>query len=135
LESKVLELVYDTECPACDIYCKLVRVRDSVGELVLVDARDNPEIMQDITARGWDIDEGMVLRIENQLYYGSEAIHVLSMLGTRSGIFNRLNYWLFRSPSRAKILYPFLRACRGMLLKLLRKTRINNLRVQGRDRF
>lgn len=110
-------------------------MRDSVGELNLIDARENPEIMQEITARGWDIDEGMVLRVEDQLYYGSDAIHALSLLGTRAGIFNRLNYWIFESSKRAHLLYPILRSCRGLLLKILRRTRINNLKVEGRNRF
>ena len=134
-DKKVIDLVYDSQCPACDFYCKLVRVRESIGELNLVDARDNPDILQDITAKGWDIDEGMVLRIDKQLYYGSDAIHVLSLLGTRSDIFNRLNYWMFKSHKGSQILYPFLRGCRALLLKLLGRTRINNLGLEGRDRF
>ncbi len=132
---KRLDLVYDTQCPACDFYCKLVRVRDSAGALNLIDARENPEIMQEITARGWDIDEGMALRVGDQLYYGSDAIHALSLLGTRAGIFNKLNYWIFESSKRAHLLYPILRSCRGLLLKILRRTRINNLQVEGRNRF
>jgi len=134
-DHRQLDLVYDTQCPACDYYCKLVRVRESVGQLYLVDARDNPEIMQEITARGWDIDEGMVLRVDGQLYYGSDAIHVLSLLGTKSGVFNRVNFWIFKSPARSKFLYPFLRNCRGLLLKILRRTRINNLQLEGKERF
>ena len=134
-ERKAVDLVYDSQCPACDFYCNLVHIRESIGELNLVDARDNPKILQEITAKGWDIDEGMVLRVDNQLYYGSDAIHALSLLGTRSGFFNRLNYWVFKSGKRSQILYPFLRGCRGFLLKLLRRTRINNLEINGRDRF
>jgi hypothetical protein len=112
-----------------------MRVRESVGILNLIDARDNPPIMQEITNRGWDIDQGMVLRVDNQLYYGSDAIQVLSLLGSRSGVFNRLNYWAFKSQRRCSILYPVLRGCRGILLKILRRSRINNLQIEGRERF
>ena len=91
--------------------------------------------MQEITSRGWDIDEGMVLRVEAQLYYGSEAIQVLSLLGSRSGVFNRLNYWIFESPRRSAVLYPILRSCRGLLLKILRRSRINNLQIEGKETF
>ena len=130
-----IDLIYDSHCPACDYYCHLVKIRESLGPLNLIDTRDNPDILQQITARGWDIDEGMVLRVADQLYYGSEAIHLLSLLGTSSGLFNRLNFWIFKSAQRADICYPLLRACMGLLLKILRRSRINNLEIEGKDRF
>lgn len=128
-------LVYDTECPACDQYCRLVRIRESVGELVLVDAREPGPLMDEVTAAGLDIDQGMVLKLDHRLYYGADAIHMLALLGSPSGVFNRLNRWLFGSRYLSRVLYPMLRACRNLLLKLLRKTRINNLGLKGRDRF
>lgn len=128
-------LIYDKECPACDYYCNLVRVRESVGELKIVNARESSDVMNEITAMELDIDQGMVLKLDGQIYYGPDAIHVLSLIGTRSGFFNRLNYWLFRSKILSKILYPVLKACRNLLLKILGVTKINNLRVSGNDRF
>lgn len=133
--TKQVVLVYDKECPACDNYCRLVRIREDIGELVLVDARDPGPILDEITALGWDIDQGMVLKLEQQLYYGSDAIHMLSLLGSRSGVFNRLNYWLFKSKRLSHLLYPLLRALRNLLLKLLGKTKINNLGLADNDRF
>lgn len=133
-DEKIL-LVYDKQCPACHFYCQLVRIRESVGELELVDAREPSEIMDEITAAGLDIDQGMVLKMGDALYYGSDAIHMLSLIGSESGLFNRLNYWLFRSKSVSGILYPILRFFRNLLLKILRKTKINNLHIEGNDRF
>ncbi|APW43166.1 DCC1-like thiol-disulfide oxidoreductase family protein [Rhodoferax saidenbachensis] len=131
----VVLLVYDAECPACDNYCRVVRIRETVGELVLVDARSNDPVLAEITNLGWDIDQGMVVKLGGVLYYGADAIHALALIGSTSGIFNRLNYWLFKSPWRAAVLYPVLRSCRNLLLKLLRKTKINNLGIAGNARF
>lgn len=128
-------LVYDDECPACDKYCQLIRIRESVGQLQLVNARESSEVMKEITAQGLDIDQGMVLKVGTTIYYGSDAIHALALLGSTSGVFNRLNYWLFKSKFRAALLYPMLRSCRNLLLKILRKTKINNLAIQGNNRF
>ncbi len=128
-------LVYDKQCPACDYYCNLVRIRESVGRLTLVDARDAGAIMEEITAAGLDIDQGMVVKVGSSLYYGPDAIHALSLMGTNSGFFNRLAHWSFRYRPIARLLYPVLRACRNLLLKLLGKTKINNLEVPGNDRF
>ena len=128
-------LVYDKECPFCDNYCRLVRVREAVGKLKIVNARESSAIMDEITASGLDIDQGMVLKLEGQLYYGSDAIHALALFSSRSGIFNRLNYWVFRSRRLSHFLYPLLRFCRNFALKVLHKTKINNLNIAGNDRF
>ena len=128
-------LVYDRECPACNTYCQIVRIRESVGDLKIVDARENSEVMDEITSQGHDIDQGMVLKMGGQLYYGADAMHALALIGSRSGIFNRLNYWIFKSKTASAILYPVLRFFRNLLLRLLGKTKINNLELGGNDTF
>ncbi|MBI3527386.1 MAG: DUF393 domain-containing protein [Betaproteobacteria bacterium] len=128
-------LVYDKECPLCDAYCRMVRIRESVGTLRLVNARDASAVMNEITSQGLDIDQGMVLKVEDVLYYGSDAIHALSLMSSPSGVFNRVNYWIFRSKRLSGILYPVLRSFRNLLLKTLRKTKINNLQLRDNDRF
>ena len=128
-------LVYDKECPACDFYGEIVRIRTSVGELKIIDARDPGEVMDEITRSGLDIDQGMVLKMGEELYYGSDAIHALALISSRSGFFNRVNYWLFRSKRLSRVLYPLLRFFRNFLLKILKKTKINNLGQPNNDRF
>jgi len=128
-------LVYDNQCPVCDNYCQLVHIRETAGDLKLVDARESSPVMEEITARGWDIDQGMVLKMGDRLYYGSDAIHALALISSRSGIFNRLNYWMFKSRTLSYLFYPILRFFRNLLLKLLRRTKINNLRLGNNDRF
>jgi predicted DCC family thiol-disulfide oxidoreductase YuxK len=128
-------LVYDRECPACNVYCQVVKIRESVGNLRIVDARENSEVLHEITAAGLDIDQGVVLKMGDQLYYGSDAIHTLALIGSRSGILNRINYWVFRSKTMSSILYPFLRFLRNFLLKILGKSKINNLEIKGNDKF
>ena len=44
-------LVYDKQCPACDYYCQVVRIRETVGELKLVDARESSAVMDERTSR------------------------------------------------------------------------------------
>ena len=128
-------LVYDKECPACNAYCQIVRIRESVGDLKIIDAREQSDVIDEITAKGLDIDQGMVLKMGDQLYYGSDAIHALALISSRSGIFNRFNYWVFKSKTLSSWLYPFLRLCRNLLLKVLGKTKINNLDMPNNDKF
>jgi len=133
-EEEIL-LVYDKECPACNNYCQVVRIREGVGRLKIIDARESSEIMDEITDSGLDIDQGMVLKVGNQLYYGSDAIHALALISSRSGIFNRLNYWMFKSKKVSSYLYPMLRFFRNMLLKILGKSKINNLNQIDNSKF
>ena len=128
-------LVYDRECPACNNYCQVIRIREDVGELKIVDARGNSDVRDEITEMGLDIDQGMVLKMGGQIYYGADAIHAIALISSKSGIFNRANYWIFKSKSLSAILYPILRTCRNLLLKILGKTKINNLGVSGNEKF
>ena len=126
-------VVYDGECLFCRNYCRLVRLRKAAGLLKLVDARENSPIMDEVTALGLDIDQGMVVKLDGQIYYGSEAINILSLLSSNSDFFNRLNFMIFKSKRLCFILYPVLRACRNFALWLSHIPKINNL--QGKKHY
>ena len=134
-DENTIFLVYDKECPACDYYCNTVRIRESVGNIVLIDARKTSSHLRKITAAGLDIDQGMVLIVSDRMYYGADAIHALALMGTRSGFVNRLSYWCFKSKPVAHVLYPILRAGRNLLLKILGRTKVNNLGIENNARF
>ena len=121
-------LVYDGQCPVCNSYCKHARIRDAVGTLHLIDARKPSAIMDEITAAGLNIDQGMVVKFNHVMYYGPEAMWVLTMLGTRSGVFNRLSYSFFGTQKRSRIFYPLGKAFRNLVLKVMGIRYIENLK-------
>ncbi|HSX89289.1 MAG TPA: DCC1-like thiol-disulfide oxidoreductase family protein [Pseudomonas sp.] len=121
-------LVYDDECPVCRTYCSYIRIRQAAGQLHLVDARQPGPLMDEITAAGLDIDQGMVLKMSGQLYYGADAIHMLTLLSSPSGLFNRFNYYLFSTRLGSRILYPLGKAVRNLVLKVLGIQYIENLK-------
>ena len=134
-ERERILLVYDKHCPACDNYCQVVNITESVGELVLVNARDDHEVIKEVTDLGLDLDQGMVLKMGERLFYGADAIHALALISSRSGVFNRINYWVFKSKPVSKVLYPILKFLRNILLKLLRVRKVNNLGIDQNERF
>lgn len=77
----------------------------------------------------------MVLKVDNTIYHGSDAIHALALRSSRKGFVNRVAYWMFRSKRVARVLYPVLAGCRNLLLKMLGRNRINNLGIENNDRF
>lgn len=117
-------LVYDGECPFCSAYASYLRVRESVGVLHLIDARDGGSLVEEIRSTGFDLNDGMVLKLGGRLYCGTDCIHALALLSSRSSFFNRLNARVFRSHRLAQILYPVLRAGRNFTLRLLGRTKI-----------
>ena len=135
MDRKEILLVYDKEYPVCDNYYRLVRIKESVGGLKIIDARESSDVLDEITALGLDMDQGMVVKMDGEIYYGSDAIHSLALISSRSSFFNRLNYWMFKSKRVSHILYPALKFCRNLLLKILGKTKINNLGRENNETF
>ena len=110
--------VYDGKCPLCNSAANAFAIKKTVGTLNLVDARtqqDHP-VMMEVNHRGLNIDEGMVIKLNDNLYHGADALHIMALIGSNSGIFNRINYLLFRSKLLSKIGYPILKFGRNAIL-------------------
>jgi len=111
-------LVYDGECPFCNAYVRMLRLREHVV-LQLVDARAGGAWVDTIVAAGFDLDEGMVLRIGERYFHGDECIHVLAMLSTSAGALNRMNAAIFKNRTASRLIYPVLRFFRNLTLKIM----------------
>lgn len=121
--------VYDGDCPICATAAHALQIKRTVGALHLVDARaakDDP-ILKDISARQLDLDAGAVLKFQGEYYHGDDAMHMMALLGSGHGWFNRMNALLFRSKRVARIAYPVLRGVRNLLIRLRGVQGLNNL--------
>ena len=118
-------IIYDGQCPFCSRYVEFVRLRDSLGRVELVDARDGGPIVDEAVSAGLDLDDGVVLKLGDRLYHGDECIHMLALLSTRSGAFNRINGAIFSSRRASRLLHPLLRAGRNATLRLLGRSKMN----------
>lgn len=121
VDGEPLWLVYDGECPFCTSYVKYARVQKSFGPLNLVDARRGGDLVNCLVARGFDLNDGMVLKYGDRYYHGADCINILSLMSTRSGIFNKVNAIVFRNARVSNALYPLLRVGRNVTLKILRR--------------
>jgi predicted DCC family thiol-disulfide oxidoreductase YuxK len=117
-------IVYDAQCPFCSRYVRLVRLRKSLGNVVLVNARDGGSVVEEVLQAGLDLDEGMVLKMGERLYHGADCINRLALLSTPSGVFNKINRLIFRSERASTVLYPILRAGRNLVLRCLGRSKI-----------
>lgn len=110
-------LVYDGECPICSLSARMLKLKQSVGAYHVVNARESHPILQEIKDAGLDLNEGLIVKYEQQFYHGPDALHILAMLGSDQDWFNRLNVRLFsRTKWLAKIIYPMMKALRNVAL-------------------
>jgi len=117
-------VVYDGECPFCSSYVKLLRLREAVGPVVLLNAREDHPVVRQVEEHGVVLDQEMALVMGNEIYSGGECINRLALMSTGSGFFNRINAALFSSPTFSKFAYPFLRSGRNLALKVLGRKQI-----------
>jgi predicted DCC family thiol-disulfide oxidoreductase YuxK len=112
-------IIYDGACPFCSSYISRCRLQRSVDQITYLNARHEDERLNTYIHAGYDFNEGMLVIIDQQIYAGADAIHVLALQSSRSDIFNRLNYWIFKRAVLAKILYPCLKFGRRCALIVL----------------
>lgn len=117
-------IIYDGECPFCSRYVGLLRLREAVGPVRLVDARADKSLVQEMRRQGFDLNEGMLVTVGGRNYYGADAVNVLALMSSRVGLMNRLAAWAFRTPFRARWLYPVVRAGRNATLRLLGREKL-----------
>lgn len=126
LQSTGVVLIYDGECPVCSTYARYVRLKEAAGRVELVNAREGGPWVDEVKSRGLDLDEGMVLVYGGRYYHGADCINMLALLGSGSGLFNKLNAAIFRSPTVSAALYPVLRAGRNTLLRMLGRRKLGH---------
>jgi predicted DCC family thiol-disulfide oxidoreductase YuxK len=120
-----LTIIYDGDCPFCAAYVRMTRLRAAAGRVALVNARDGGPVVDEARVEGLDLDAGMVVKAGGRLYHGDAAMTLLAGLTTPSGAFNRVTAWAFRSPSRARLIYPPMVAGRNLTLRILGRRKLS----------
>ncbi len=113
-----MTVIYDGECPLCSAYVRVVRLRDIVDHLELVDARDSQRRTQALQKLGYNLNDGMIVLYNRTIYHGADGVHIISMLSGRSGFANGILRLFMSNKSIAKFSYPLLRAGRNLLLRI-----------------
>jgi len=117
-------LLYDGDCPFCSNYVQMLRLQKAVGPVDLLNMRDHPDLAVAYKAQGYDLNQGMLLHLDGQDYFGADCINRLALLSTGNDLFNSINAAVFRNPCLSTALYPFMRTGRGLALTLLGKKKM-----------
>ena len=119
------QLIYDGDCPFCSNYVDKLRLEQSIGGVELINVRLQPQLAVQLRAQGYNLDQGMLLEVDGNYYFGEDALHHLALLSTANDFFNRLNRWLFSIHWLAAVVYPLLRLGRNTTLLLLGRRPVN----------
>ncbi len=119
-------IIYDGDCIFCQNYVRLIRLREALGSVDLVDARSDDPRVAEYQQRGYDLNEGMLFIWNGQIHHGDDAVHVLGSLSTDHGWFNKLNRTVFSNRAASKALYPILKLGRRATLAMRGKGLIPN---------
>ena len=117
-------IIYDGDCPFCRSYITLTRLKE-LANTILLNAREEPALCQELLDEGVSLDDGMVVIINNQIHHGGDAINRITLLSSKNTLFNKVAYLVFSKPVISKVAYPFLRGIRNITLRLLGKRPIN----------
>ena len=122
----MITIVYDGECPLCKDYVRRVRLVESAGEVVLIDARSNTQAVQSCWDLGYDLDQGVIVVIGPSIYQGAAAITALARLSSNNTLFNKLNHWLLAHEPLTRTAYPLMKMARRLVLWLRGSKRLKN---------
>jgi predicted DCC family thiol-disulfide oxidoreductase YuxK len=122
-----IEILYDGDCPFCSRYVQWLRLKERF-DVTLINARAESPLKKHATDLSMNLDRGMVVFYAEKLYWGPEAMTLLTELSKNTGLFNRLMVFLFSAPKRSKIFYPAFAFMRWVAVLVMAKGEINNLK-------
>tara|TARA_Y100000766_G_scaffold237626_1_gene213874 strand:- start:103 stop:483 length:381 start_codon:yes stop_codon:yes gene_type:complete len=112
-----LTFIYDGECPFCNHFAELLELKSKIRDISILDGRKNPEIINSLLKKGYDIDKGAILLWGNDIFHGSEAINkICNQINNPSGKLLKLLSLIFKSNKRTDLLFPFLLRARRFAL-------------------
>lgn len=111
-------VVHDGSCAVSAAWLGRARLRRAAGPVTLVDVRDGwHPVLGRLRAAGLDFDGDLVVELGGRFHRGAEAMTVLGQITAPRGGPGRAMAWAFRSPARARLFFPLLRAA----MKLARR--------------
>lgn len=128
-------VIYDGECPFCRNFARLIRLREAVGPVELLDARSGDDRVVAYQRRGYNLNLGMLFVWRGEIYYAGDAVHMIGRLSNPVSWFNRLNAALFANRAVARLLYPVLNLSRLLGLVLRGKGLIKPPPAASNDRY
>ena len=117
------DIYYDGDCPVCSRYVLMSRLKKEF-DVRLLNLREHPEKVQEFSDAGYNVDDGMMVELEGQRYFGADAMYIMNVYGDGKGPLAWLMEGYFKHQKLAQVTYPLLRFGRNSLLRMLGRKKI-----------
>ncbi|MCK9162271.1 MAG: DUF393 domain-containing protein [Arcobacter butzleri] len=111
---------YDKECPFCDAYHDYIKLK-STYDLKLLNAREELQEITKLKAKGFDINDGVIVIIDSRIYQGSQAIFEINKLLKKENLKDKIGSKLIQTKLFSVVMYPLIKKLRNVVLFILRK--------------
>lgn len=129
--------IYDGDCPICAYAAEALHIKQKFGSLSILNVREisSDPLIDEINRRGLDLDEGMVIYLDSQFYYGKEALKFIARHGKNNNLLMLLFKSFFWSDKLSRLVYPWMSAARNGFLRYRKATMIDNLNLKEEPIF
>ena len=114
-------VLYDGDCPVCRSYMALAQLRRLRPDIAILNARDEPDLVAALRRDGHEINDSILVRLGPDIYEGAKATGLIAELGSDNPWTRRMALYAIGGGPWASALYPWLRATRNLLLRLMGK--------------
>lgn len=117
-----ITLYYDGDCPFCTEYSKYVKLKQRY-DIIILDARTELDKIRYFNSKGFNINNGMILEIENNnaIYQGDSAILEIDRLLEHTTFLDKLRTAVTHIPYLMRLAYPIIKWFRYLTLKAMGK--------------
>jgi len=114
---KKINLYYDDECPFCKKYSKYIELRKKF-DIKIINARDSINEIKNFRTKGFDINDGMIIELDDNIYQGADAAKVLDGCTLKDNFLDNFFSFFIRVPGFKGIIYPSILFIRMIILKI-----------------
>jgi predicted DCC family thiol-disulfide oxidoreductase YuxK len=114
---KQISLYYDEECPFCKEYSKYIELRKKYDVQVL-NARDSIEKIKIFREKGFDINDGMIVELDEDIFQGADAAKLLDECISKDKIIDKMISFFVKVPGFKQVIYPVVLVVRRIVLKV-----------------
>ena len=121
-----VRIIYDGDCPFCNNFVSLSKLRDLGYAVTLINAREDDSLVVRRLSKSYDLDDGMIVMVDDQVLYGPAAARFLASGFLGGGGLSCVYRILLRGERVSKLIYPILVRMRKLYFRLAGKTLIND---------
>ena len=100
----------------CKKYSQYVELKKN-HQLELKDAREEHELVSELMNKGFDINNGVIAIIDDEVFQGKDAVRKVEAMSLNNSLYQKMMNWVIETPV-FHLAYPIMTKLRILLLKI-----------------